>query len=118
MEKSNGSSSGEKTSFNQEVAKQEIAEVLEKIRLHGPDRVVIDDNGSATNSRRAREVYGIEPSNIFVRNDGWTLACTDDHIRVAYDLWEDQWTHIIIQSGDVLRIKDFLYLMEHMQNNH
>lgn len=103
---------------NDQEVKEEIREVLDKIRKFGPDRVVIDANGSATNPKRAREVFGINPTNIFVRNDGWTLACRDDEIRVAYDMWEDDWTHIIMQTGDVLRIKDFLYLMEHLENNH
>lgn len=57
----------------------------------GPDRVVINFEGEATSSRRAREVFGVSPDVVFLRNDGWMLGAPASLESVAFKIWRNEW---------------------------
>lgn len=76
-----------------------LEEMLEHLRYNGPSRVVINAEGEAWGSRRAREQLGIVPDIIFFRYDGWSLASTSDLEHVAYDMWRGDWVGFI-RRGD------------------
>lgn len=61
------------------------------IMQSGPSRVVVDAEGYAVPSRRAREQHGIIPDIIFIRKDGWSLGTPAVHQKAAYGLWADEW---------------------------
>lgn len=65
---------------------------LKRIATHGPDRVLIGDTGLATRPRQAVE-RGVNWEIVFIRDDGWTLAATDEDAGYAYDIWKGYWTH-------------------------
>jgi len=68
----------------------DLKKVLDEIKIRGPNRVMIDEF-EATSSRRAREEFGIEPTIIFVRNDGCSLAAPPQFEQTAYQMWEKEW---------------------------
>jgi len=90
----------------------EIEQILKGIKANGPDRVVINEYGDAVPSQRAREAHNITPIIIFIRHDGWSLGAPDPYERIAYELWKDEWSHVLLQSGDCMTIEDFLQAMD------
>ena len=65
--------------------------MVEHVIAHGPTRVVVDEEGSATTPERALEQYRVEPDVVFVRNDGWSLGAPKEFQDVAKKMWEDKW---------------------------
>jgi len=70
-------------------------EISAKLREWGPDRVVINAEGEATTSRRARREFKIFPHVIFVRDDGWMLGAPAHLIDVAEKMWEREWIAVV-----------------------
>lgn len=52
--------------------------------------VVVDKEGYTEKYHRAVEL-GIVPDVVFIRNDKWCLAATNEFAQVAYELWKDEW---------------------------
>lgn len=65
-----------------------------RIRLHGPDRVTVNEDQEAVSYLRAHE-RGIIPDIIFIRDDGWTLGAPERFEREAYNTWPAQWIGFI-----------------------
>jgi hypothetical protein len=72
-----------------------FAEITKKLRDCGPDRIVINADGEATTSRRARREYNIYPAIIFVRDDGWMLGAPANLVKVAEEMWRDEWIAVL-----------------------
>lgn len=79
---------------------------LRTIIAHGPSRVVIDGNATATSPKRALQ-KGISYDVVFIRNDGWTLGAPDTLARCAYLTWPDQWIGVAVE-GEVVSIAAWL----------
>jgi hypothetical protein len=79
-----------------------LAEVKKKFRSAGPDRVVINASGEAVPPFRARRNYGIKPTIVFVRDDGWMLAAPDALHDVAEGMWLDKWIAVFIRGSEDL----------------
>lgn len=92
----------------------EIDEVLENIKKVGPDRVIINEHGDGVSAKRAKEIHNIIPITIFIRNDGWSLGAAEPFEVLAYQLWRDEWSHVLLQSGDCMTIETFLNAMEEL----
>jgi len=65
----------------------------------GPRRVLIDSNGEAVSPKRAKEL-GIEPSTIFIRDDGWSLGCIKNHEPIAAQMWNKNWFIVVRNYGN------------------
>ena len=61
------------------------------IAQHGPKRVIINGEGEAVSSLRARRDHGITPDVIFIRRDGWSLGAPAIFERLAYRQWKLDW---------------------------
>lgn len=70
-------------------------EIAKNTLTNGPSRVIINGDGEATTSRRAREQFGISPDIIFIRDDGWSLAAPRQFEATAYGMWPDKWISFI-----------------------
>ena len=64
---------------------------VKRIMAHGPDRVVINTDGDAIDSKHAREQYNLNPEVIFIRNDGWTLGAPRGLEWIAFQQWAGEW---------------------------
>lgn len=73
----------------------DLAEESAKIHREGPSRVLIDAEGLAVSSERARRDYGVKPDVIFIRNDGWSLGAPASLEVAASQLWPDAWVGIM-----------------------
>jgi hypothetical protein len=69
-----------------------IERAARMIMLHGPNRVLISADGDAVPSAHARELHGVEPTIIFIRNDGWSLGAPAHLEWDAFQLWAGAWT--------------------------
>lgn len=73
-----------------------------------PDRVVVDEYGTAVSPENAKKRYGIDWRVIFIRNDGWSLGAPLFLERVAYEMWKDQWVAFWrCSSGKVQPISEY-----------
>lgn len=64
-------------------------ERLLHITEHGPDRVLIDAQGTAVPFKDVKEAL---PELVFIRKgDMWSLGCSRKLAEAAYALWKDQW---------------------------
>ncbi len=70
---------------------KKLAAWAQAIAMNGPSRVVINAEGEATTPRRAKEDHGIEPSIIYIREDGWTLGTVLQFDTVTQNMWRDEW---------------------------
>lgn len=61
---------------------------------NGPDRVIVGRDGDAVPAKRAYEEYGIVPTVILLRYDGWTLGAPEPFVSVATNLWRGDWIGI------------------------
>jgi hypothetical protein len=73
------------------VSKTKLIEATKAMIPGGPNRVVVDKDGTACTPMRAVLDHRVEFDKIFVRDDGWTLGCPHRLSEVAHDLWPDQW---------------------------
>jgi hypothetical protein len=97
----------------------DINKIIQDIMMSGPDRVVINDQAEAISSKRAREQHNITPDVIFIRDDGWSLAAPMGLIRVAYNTWPDQWTHVLFRGRqDPMTIEEFRTRVGEAHNGH
>jgi hypothetical protein len=71
-----------------------LREATKKFLRFGVTRVMISES-EAVPPIKARKHYGIEPTVIFIRNDGWTLGAPDDLIMPAYNTWPEDWRFFI-----------------------
>lgn len=74
---------------------KKLAAWVASIAETGPSRVVINAEGEATTPRRAKEEYNIEPSIIYIRDDGWSLGTTSQFDEVAWRMWPDEWAAVM-----------------------
>ena len=81
------------------VAGKNIQEVLPG----GPQRVVVTFDGEAVNPRRAREQYMTNPTIIFIRDDGWSLAAPEHLEAVALSLWRDNWVGFVRKPNQIIQ---------------
>lgn len=81
-------------SFSLHEAQMNTQQVIEHIRTHGPNRVVINSYGEAVAPNRAA-AKGITPDVIYVRNDGWSLGAPSQYESVACATWADCWVGVI-----------------------
>lgn len=79
----------------------DIQEQTTKVLRRGPDRVVINSDGEAVGSRRAREDHGISPDIIFIRNDGWALGAPRGLEGVAFKMWMREWVAFVRKPDTV-----------------
>ena len=63
---------------------------------NGPSRVLINSDGEAVPSKRAVEM-GIEVHVVFIRSDGWSLACPMELAKTAFDMWDDDWRGVMVK---------------------
>lgn len=75
------------------------------LRKYGPTRVVtrVEDGGvvRADTPDQALLEYGIVPTGVLVRNDGWTLGYDDRTRSAALDLWAGDWVDdVSLDYGD------------------
>lgn len=75
-------------------------EIVAFIRAYGPQRVVVNIDGDALSSRRAREVFGITPDVIHVRGDGWSIGAPERFARIAESMWPDAWIAVLRRPFD------------------
>ena len=64
-----------------------------------PTRVIYNDYADATTPERAKQLYGVEPDIIFLRNDGWSLGASKNLENVAYNVWAGSWQYYA-RKGD------------------
>lgn len=81
-----------------------VVAAVKRIGLHGPDRILVDREGTALNTKRALQEEGYScPDYILIRNDGWTLGFYRELMDVAYRLWADQWIAFIERPSHIAR---------------
>jgi hypothetical protein len=68
-----------------------------RILSGGPDRVVVNSDGEAKPSRKARETDGVDPDVIFIRKDGWSLGAPANLVDVAYKMWKNEWVGFLVK---------------------
>lgn len=68
-------------------------EIYELVSDNGPNRIVVDDQGTAMSLRHARDKLRrlIPYDVVFVRDDGWALGASYEFENVAYLLWRREW---------------------------
>lgn len=76
---------------------------VKRIAVHGPDRIVVNDDGYAMPQKAAFERYCTTWSIVFIRDDGWSLGCPHIFEPVAYSQWKDHWTHYMLRGDDQAR---------------
>ena len=82
-------------------------DIVDNIKLYGPARVIIDEHGSAYDLKTALDRNFI-PTVIFIRDDGWSLGAPDHLIKVAHDLYSDDWKSVLtVATGIVMRYPDW-----------
>jgi hypothetical protein len=71
------------------------------IRKHGPNRVVVDENGYAVSPKRAKRDYGRTKLDvIFIRSDGWSLGASADLAAVAEANSPNHWIGVLRPSAE------------------
>lgn len=71
-----------------------------RVSVHGPDRVLVNANGEAVSSVRARRIAGVTPDIIFIRDDGWSLGAPAALEAIAYSIWRKEWA-AFARRGDL-----------------
>lgn len=69
--------------------------------LMEPTRVVVDRHALGVTPARAWDDYRVEPSVIYVRNDGWSLGAPAHLSNVAFATWAGQWVEKWVRQGAV-----------------
>ena len=74
-----------------------------------PSRVVVDNEGTGVPASTAYSEFGVVPHVIFMRNDGWSLGAPIEFEAVAYEMWDDAWTHFAyLDTGKWLPIDQYV----------
>lgn len=92
----------------------EIEEVIEDIKLNGPDRVVVNEFCDTESPQKARELWNVTPTIIYIRNDEWSLGAADPFEVLAYEQWKHDWAYVLLRTGDYMTIEVFLNTMEQL----
>ena len=71
-----------------------------RLALHGPDRVLVNLDGTAVSQFRAKTEFGVEADVILIRADGWMLGAPWKLIRYARSIWKNEWAEEIIINPD------------------
>jgi hypothetical protein len=70
-------------------------QLYDHVGMYGPSRVVINSEGEAVSTSRARKILkcgGAVPFDVvFVRDDGWSVGAMSEFEDVARKMWEDCW---------------------------
>lgn len=64
------------------------------ILKEGPTRVVVNEGGNAVPPEQAKSEFGLVPTVIFLRNDGWSLGAPRHLEGTAKKLWKGSWIGI------------------------
>lgn len=89
---------------------EQLSKLVQEILRRGPDRVVINSGGEAVPPRRAREEHGIDPTVIFIRDDGWSLGAPADFEQVAHKLWANEWIAFVRKPEvEAKPIREYVY---------
>lgn len=75
---------------------ENLISFAKQIVANGPRRVLVEGD-FAESPRRAREIYGIAPDIVFIRNDGWSLGAPDRLAIRAERLWDGHWIGVLIR---------------------
>ena len=78
-----------------EQPKVDIQKVVQAIKDNGPNRVVVDEEGTAV-PPNPKVSAGIDL--VFIRNDGWSLGASRNLARVAEDMWSDAWVAVLAKG--------------------
>lgn len=70
-----------------------LADLIRRIKSHGPTRVIVHKSGEAVSAWRALSEYFIIPEVVFIRRDGWSLGAPAQFVEQARWLWQDEWIH-------------------------
>lgn len=73
----------------------ELKTYAQAVLEHGPARVVINADGEAVSSVRAREQRGVIPVIVFIRKDGWSLGAPEHLAHVAERMWREDWIGVL-----------------------
>lgn len=79
--------------------------LIRRIVENGPDRVVVDAQGTAVPPRSACADYGEKVAVIYVRDDGWSLGASWQLAGTAVDMWRDAWLAAIRITAEGARWK-------------
>ncbi len=76
----------------------DLATVRERIKTHGPTRVVVSvtDGLYAVPPDAALRDYGIVADVVFIRNDGWSLGCRMWETGPTAALWAGEWVDCLM----------------------
>jgi len=69
-----------------------LAETVRAIQIHGPTRVIVNENGLAVSPKQIR---GEKVDIVFIRFDGWSLGASDKLAFTAYKQWATQWVYVL-----------------------
>lgn len=69
--------------------------------LFEPTRVIVHRDGLGVTPARAWDEHRIEPSVIYVRNDGWSLGAPAHLSNVAFATWAGKWVEKWVRQGGV-----------------
>jgi len=73
------------------VAHGTLTNCMAQLVERGPDRVVINEHGEATEPQSALCDHGVSAEVIFIRDDCWCLGAPSYLKSVAEGLWADEW---------------------------
>lgn len=73
----------------------DLSRIVKQVAAAGPYRVIVDRRGSAMSAERARRDFGVVPTVVFIRADGWTIGAPPSLEAIAYKLWADEWIGFI-----------------------
>jgi len=62
-----------------------------RLALHGPDRVLVDNLGTAVGAFRAKTEFNIEAEVVLIRADGWMLGAPWKLRDYAHSIWKSEW---------------------------
>lgn len=87
--------------------REELERVVDDTWKYGPDRVMGDDG--ELRSFEDSHALGIDVAFVLIREDGWTLGCPVDILRMAHDVSPDSWNSIMIKPDPVPIPIQYLY---------
>jgi len=62
-----------------------------RLALHGPDRVLVDNRGTAVSAFRAKTEFNTEADVVLIRGDGWMLGVPWKHYDYGKSIWKGEW---------------------------
>lgn len=83
------------TAFKPMTKEQTIQSAMTRINVHGPDRIMVNDNYAVSPKRAATEYPSIRANVIFIRNDGWSLGAPNHLESAAKAQWAGCWIAVL-----------------------